>query len=55
MQQTPESNRPLSKLAVEFRKRSNIDYLTPVIVGVGQVLDRPAENEVGLEPLKLIT
>ena len=39
MQQTPESN---------------IDYLTPVIVGIGQLLDRPAENEDGLEPLKLI-
>jgi acetyl-CoA C-acetyltransferase len=33
---------------------TNIDYLTPVIVGVGQLLDRPAENEDGLEPLELI-
>jgi len=33
---------------------TSFDYLTPVIVGVGQLLDHPAENEDGLEPLDLI-
>ncbi len=32
----------------------NIDDLTPVIVGIGQLLDRPAISEDGLEPLSLI-
>lgn len=33
---------------------TKIDYFTPVIVGVGQLIDRPNENEEGLEPLSLI-
>lgn len=33
---------------------TKIDYFTPVIVGVGQLIDRPDENEDGLEPLNLI-
>lgn len=32
----------------------NIDEFTPVIVGIGQLLDRPAEHEDGVEPSKLI-